>query len=148
MQSALDVVAGLDPVHEPLHGGVIGRARIGQRREAALDLPQTAHRGRVRDDHEQDLAALFRPAHGLDAHAQGPPGGRRFGQGHDLHRRPDDIGIGDEIEPGPERWKESFAAWRRFFEALASVSPETASAVEELHAEIRRARRSKRPVKL
>ena len=35
-----------------------------------------------------------------------------------------------------------------FFEALASVSPETASAVEELHAEIRRARRSKRPVKL
>ena len=41
-------------------------------------------------------------------------------------------GIGDEIEPGPERWKESFAAWRRFFEALASERP-LVLVFEDLH---------------
>ena len=35
-----------------------------------------------------------------------------------------------------------------FFEALSSVSPETAVAVDELSTEVRKARRSKRPVRL
>jgi hypothetical protein len=40
------------------------------------------------------------------------------------------------------------AGWTTgFFEALSNVSPETASAVDELRTEIRKARRSKRPVK-
>ena len=34
-----------------------------------------------------------------------------------------------------------------FFETLSDVSPETASAVDELRAEIRKSRQSKRPVK-
>ena len=41
-------------------------------------------------------------------------------------------GIGDEVEPGLERWKESFAAWRRFFEALASERP-LVLVFEDLH---------------
>ena len=41
-------------------------------------------------------------------------------------------GIGDEVEPGVERWKESFAAWRRFFEALASERP-LVLVFEDLH---------------
>ena len=35
-----------------------------------------------------------------------------------------------------------------FFEALGRITPETASAVDELRTEIRKARRSKRPVRL
>jgi hypothetical protein len=42
------------------------------------------------------------------------------------------VGIGDGVEPGVERWKESFAAWRRFFEALASERP-LVLVFEDLH---------------
>jgi len=33
------------------------------------------------------------------------------------------LGLGDSVEPGPERRAEAFPAWRRFFEALADRRP-------------------------
>ena len=48
-----------------------------------------------------------------------------------------------------EREMAPSAGWTPgFFDALSSVSPETASAVEQLRTDVRKARRSKRPVKL
>ena len=41
-------------------------------------------------------------------------------------------GVGEEVEPGPERRKEAFAAWRRFFEALARERP-LVLVFEDLH---------------
>ena len=53
--------------------------------------------------------------------------------------------IGSAVESEMEH----SAGWTPgFFDALSSVSPETASAVEQLRTDVRKARRSKRPVKL
>jgi class 3 adenylate cyclase/tetratricopeptide (TPR) repeat protein len=42
------------------------------------------------------------------------------------------VGAGDDAEPGPERRKEAFAAWRRFLEALAAERP-LVLVFEDLH---------------